>query len=257
MTDAAAGIAEAAPPADASTAATQAPTSGAFSFADYVKTLPDEDQAHVAKKNWKDFPDAIKAHRSAESAIGAKVDLPKAGDEAALKAHLQKLGAPADGKYALTIPDGVTIDEGLRTGFEGIAAQAGLLPQQAQALLNWWNEQAAAAGKGMADASAAEQAAKAKVKTDAMAAYETTLGKDQFEAKLGAAQRAAEFAGFMKFDAILNAIEDTEQSQAFIEGFAKLGDLIGTEDQHVDGHGRGGPPSAPLPLANRLYPNLK
>lgn len=240
-TDAEAGTAPATPSADATT---QAPNSGAFSFADYVKGLPDEDRAHVEKKNWKDFTDPIKAHRNAESAIGGKVDLPKAGDEAALKAHLQKLGAPADGKYELTIPEGVSVDEGLKTGFEATAAQLGLLPQQAQALLNWWNEQAGVAGKSMAEAATATEAAKAKVKSDAMDAYEASIGKDQFEARLGAAQRAAEFAGFMKFDAILNSIEDAEASQVFIEGMAKIGDLIGTEDQHVDGHGRGGPPSA-------------
>ena len=93
MTAENAGAAEATPPDNVTETKTEvaaAPNSGAVSFSDYVKTLPDDLPQHATKKGWKDYGDAIKAPAPAESLIGTNVDLPKPGHHDALKAHLIK-----------------------------------------------------------------------------------------------------------------------------------------------------------------------
>lgn len=252
MTAENAGAAEATPPDNVTETKTEvaaAPNSGAVSFSDYVKTLPEDLQQHATKKGWKDYGDAIKAHAAAESLIGNKVDLPKPGDDAALKAHMIKIGAPADGKYDLDYgaAEGVQVDEGLKGAFEAFLKDNPVPTPIAQNLVKFWN----AAASQAAAAEAARIGGEGEAKQAALTEMQSELGKEKFEATMNDAVRAALVFGLP--DDFLNRFEDKVGTKSFIEGFARIGAHLGTEDQFVDGHGRRGPQDA-KDAATILYP---
>jgi len=253
VTEADAGAAAATPPNDAATniptTDAKAPSPGPSSFLDYVNSLPDGDpnKAHALKKGWKDWTDPIKAHDHAERAIGDKVALPKLDDPDAVKAHLVKLGAPEDGKYDLKVEDGIPVDEGLKSTFEQTAAEIGLLPHQAQRLLDMWNGAAKAAQAEAVKTAEAKDAAKEA----AIEGLRKEWGPDKFEAQMTLATKAAAFGDFP--DELLTALEDTLPggTKSFIECMARIG-ALGTEDQFGQGTG-GQPPASAKSLADRLY----
>jgi len=235
-------VAEAAP-AEANILATteqRAPETGPSPF----EGLPPELKAVAQTKGWKGVEDAVKAYANAEKVIGDKVAMPKT--DAEREALLTKLGAPADGKYDLKVPEGVTVDADLKTGFETLAAKIKLLPAQAQALMDWNNELA----KGQADAAAKAEETKAATKDAALEALKSELGADKFEADLTLATKAAEYGGFP--NDLLNRLEDVMGTKSFVQCMARIG-ALGNEDQFVSGNGRPAPRSD-QDRAARLYP---
>ena len=247
MTEADAGAAAATPPNDAApnnpTTEAKAPSPGPSPF----EGLPDDLKGVPERKGWKSVADAVKAYDNAERAIGDKIAMPKAGDEEALKAHLVKLGAPEDGKYDLKIEEGIPVDEGLKSTFEQTAAEIGLLPHQAQKLLDMWNGAAKAAQAEAVKTAEAKDAAKEA----ALEGLRKEWGPDQFEAQMTLATKAAAYGDFP--DDLLTALEDTLPggTKSFIECMARIG-ALGTEDQFGQGTG-GQPPASAKSLADRLY----
>lgn len=262
MTEADAGAAAATPPNDAApnnpTTEAKAPSPGPSSFQDYVKTLPEDLQAHAAKKGWKDYGDAIKAHAAAESLIGNKIDAPKPGDADALKAHMVKIGAiPPDGNYALQydadLAEGVTVDEGMKSAFEAFLKENPVPQSAAQNLVKMWNGMAAEARKAQEGAAEAEVAAK----DAALESLRKEWGPEQFEAQMTLATKAAAFGAQGMDEGVVDALLNVMESRipggtkAFVQFFANIG-ALGTEDQFGQGTG-GQPPASAKSLADRLY----
>ena len=252
MTEAENGAAQATPPTDAATNIPidqKAPSPGPLSFVDYVNSLPDGDpnKAHALKKGWKDWSDPIKAHDHAERFVGERVPLPKLDDADAVKAHLHKLGAPEDGKYDLKVEEGIPVDEGLKSTFEQTAAEIGLLPHQAQKLLDMWN----GAAKAAHEQAVKSEETKVAAKDAALEGLRKEWGPEQFEAQMTLATKAAALGDFP--DELLTALEDTLPggTKSFIECMARVG-ALGTEDQFGQGTG-GQPPASAKSLADRLY----
>ena len=96
------------------------------------------DAEWLDNKKFGTFEDMLKAYRGLESQIGReKFVLPKGPeDKAGLDAALKALGKPdAPDAYELKLPEG--FDPKLVESYRGIAHEIGLLPQQAQALVEW------------------------------------------------------------------------------------------------------------------------
>lgn len=254
MTEADNGAALATPPTDATIntpTEQKAPSPGPSPF----EALPDDLKTVAQRKGWKSIDDAVKAYDNAERAIGDKIAMPKPGDDEALKAHLQKLGAPEDGKYDLKIEEGVPVDEGLKSTFEKTAAEIGLLPHQAQKLLDMWNGAAKAAQEQAAQSVEAEVAAK----DAAIESLRKEWGPEQFEAQMTLATKAAALGAQGMDEGVVDALLNVMESRipggtkAFVQFFANIG-ALGTEDQFGQGTG-GQPPASAKSLADRLYDN--
>jgi hypothetical protein len=115
------------------------------------------DAEWLDNKKYSSLPEMIKAMRGLESQIGReKFVLPKGPeDKAGLDAALKALGRPdAPDAYDLKLPDG--FDAGLVESYRAKAHEIGLLPHQAQELVQWLDSQDSATAAENAKAAQAE-----------------------------------------------------------------------------------------------------
>lgn len=116
--------------------------------ADWKLALPKELQEDPSLKSITDVANLAKSYVNAQKLIGAdKIVLPsKHATDDDWKAVFTKLGLPADVKdYEVKKPDNANVDDNFITKFKEAAHKSGVLPKQAQALVNWFNEANAAA----------------------------------------------------------------------------------------------------------------
>jgi hypothetical protein len=114
----------------------------------FAESLPEDIRGEAVFKDIKDLGALAKGYVHAQRLIGADpstvLRLPGAdADQAAWDGVYAKLGRPeAADKYAFSdvkLPEGLAVDDGLKTGFQKVAHQAGLNMKQADALYQWWN----------------------------------------------------------------------------------------------------------------------
>lgn len=113
-------------------------------------SLPEELRAEAAFAKFTDVAGLAKSYLNAEKMIGAdKIPLPgKHATEADWQNVFKKLGAPeSPDKYEFTADKGIAMDDGLLKGFKETACKAGILPKQAQGMLDWWNKTQAERGE--------------------------------------------------------------------------------------------------------------
>lgn len=126
----------------------QAANTGAQGYAagDWRLGLPDELRAEAAFKSINDLPTLAKSYLHAQKLVGAdKIPVPsKHATKEDWKTVYQKLGLPIDVKdYTVKEPEAIKgefVDQ-----FKVAAHQAGILPQQAQEVLDWFAQANAAA----------------------------------------------------------------------------------------------------------------
>ena len=113
------------------------------SAADWRSTLPKELQDNETLKKYSSVSDLAGAYVNASKLIGGDklpIPNPKTATAADWENVWNKLGRPALDKYELKFKDGVTIDKEFSEQFKQNAHKAGLLPQQAQALADWFSD---------------------------------------------------------------------------------------------------------------------
>ena len=171
------------------------------------------------------------------------------------KAFYKAIGAPEKGDgYKLPVPDGDT-GEFAKTA-AGWMAEAGLLPHQAQALAEKWNEHVA----GMTEA---QKTAAAKAITDSNTAKDATAKTDDaalknewqsnYDARIEEGKRAIrQFFPEGKAADILTAIEDKIGYGATMRMMQKIG--AGLAEGSARGLGDGQGANAPKSIEDRLYP---
>ena len=171
------------------------------------------------------------------------------------KAFYKAIGAPEKGDgYKLPVPEGDT-GEFAKTA-AGWMAEAGLLPHQAQALAEKWNEHVA----GMTEA---QKTAAAKAITDSNTAKDATAKTDDaalknewqsnYDARIEEGKRAVrQFFPEGKAADIVTAIEDKIGYGATMRMMQKIG--AGLAEGGARGLGDGQGASAPKSLEDRLYP---
>ena len=119
---------------------------------DWKASLSDEVRADKSLENIKDIESLAKSYVHAQKLVGAeKIPVPnKYATEKDWDAVYEKLGRPksADG-YKYQLPEEQKVDETALKNFSAQAHKLGLLPTQAQGVVNFYNEMI---GKQTADA---------------------------------------------------------------------------------------------------------
>jgi len=104
--------------------------------------IPDEYRAEKSLENFKDMGDFVKSYLSAQKIVGAdKIPVPnKFATEDDWKAVFTKLGAPENpDDYKYNFKEG-EVDQELLSTFNQQAHKLGLLPQQAESLIKFYND---------------------------------------------------------------------------------------------------------------------
>ena len=156
------------------------PAAGAGA-ADWRSTLPKELQEDASIKKFPSVEAMAGAYINAQKLIGADkigVPNPKTATAEDWENVWNKLGRPALDKYDIKFGEGVTIDKDFSEDFKKNAHKAGLLPNQAQALADWFSsvnsgaeQKAAAAFKQQFDKQVGE------LKTEWGNAFDAKIGR--------------------------------------------------------------------------------
>ena len=104
--------------------------------------IPDEYRGEKSLSNFRDMGDFVKSYLSAQKIVGAdKIPVPnKFATEDDWKAVFNKLGAPeAPEDYKYNFKEG-EVDQELLSSFNQQAHKLGLLPQQAESLIKFYND---------------------------------------------------------------------------------------------------------------------
>ena len=104
--------------------------------------IPDEYRSEKSLENFKDMGDFVKSYLSAQKIVGAdKIPVPnKFATEDDWKAVFNKLGAPEKPEdYKYSFKEG-EVDQELLSTFNQQAHKLGLLPQQAESLIKFYND---------------------------------------------------------------------------------------------------------------------
>jgi hypothetical protein len=105
--------------------------------------LPEDIRSDGGLRQFKDVATLAKSYVHARSLVGKKgviVPTEKSGDDE-WNGFFKSIGVPDLEKYQLTAPKDRQVDEARLTAFKQQAQKSGLLPKQAQALLDWQTTQ--------------------------------------------------------------------------------------------------------------------
>lgn len=149
------------------------------------------------------------------------------------EAFFNKLGRPDLDKYEVksNLPEGVEVDQVMVDGFKAVAHKAGILPGQAQDLMNWFNEQQTQAGTTLSDQNQADY-------DKSVEGLKTEWG-DGYDRELIVADRALK--EFATTDEIkyLNDIGITSDVN-FTRLFNKIGKGLSEDTFNTESHGHFG-----------------
>lgn len=197
--------------------------------------LDDETSKEKALLNFKSVGDLAKSYVSAKKFLGAdKIKIPNAGssDEEWVETF-KKLGLPetAD-KYEFKLDEKGAIDKDFLANFSPIAHKAGLLPKQAQAVLDFYNGQINETFSTMeAEAKVNLEKNKALLQEEWGEAYNAKLDKARFALK--------EFGGEEMADHLksLGAAADSK----VLSFLAKVGEAVSGDNMPGIKDATGGP----------------
>ena len=199
---------------------------------DWKASLSDEVRADKSLENIKDIESLAKSYVHAQKLVGAeKIPVPnKYATEKDWDAVYEKLGRPksADG-YKYQLPEEQKVDETALKNFSAQAHKLGLLPTQAQGVVNFYNEMM---GKQVADADSVALAQREKAMTE----LKTEWGQ-AFDQKLQKANNVVSQV-FPKGIMSMNLEDGTKigDQPEVIKAFAALADKMG-EDNIVQASG--------------------
>lgn len=228
---------DAAAAAAAKAAADAAPK---FTQETWREMLPADLRSHPSLAKTANVEALTRSYISAQSLIGQDPNrlavIPANGDDAALAAHMDKLGRPKDAtgyklEPAKDGPAWLAPTEPLVKGLTEQAHKLGILPRQLQGIYSWFSGQMASTAKEVEAGRDAAHAAEIKE-------MEAKYPGDQYARLTGDANLAIDFLGGKDFaDALSEAGLGTRL--IVVEGLAKVGALL-REDKVGGGSGGGG-----------------
>lgn len=126
-------------------------TGNGGSSSSWRDSLPDELKSHGSLQNFTDIASLAKSYVHAQQAIGKKGVIPpneKSSDEEWSQFY-KSIGQPELDKYEVKAPEGKQVNEDVVKNFKEMAYKSGLLPKQAQGLMDWYikNEEGAVASQ--------------------------------------------------------------------------------------------------------------
>lgn len=109
----------------------------------WQEILPDEIRNQANVRNFKTVPDVVKAYIHAQKMIGAdKVAISKVPSEAEVREIQERLGLPKEvDKYEVKLPENTALKKEYVDSLKKAAFEAGVLPAQAQKLVEFLNTQ--------------------------------------------------------------------------------------------------------------------
>lgn len=195
--------------------------------------LPEELQKSGSLEAIQDIPSLVKSYINAQKLIGAdKIPMPsKHATPEEWRAVYHKLGLPQDVKdYKIELPKDAAIDESFTPEFAKKAHELGIMPQQAQNLMNWFND---LNKKAMEDASKNYQT---QVQ-EGISSLRKEWGAS-FDQEVAAAQAAVEHLGGPEFKAYL-AKNGLDNDPVLAKVFAKVGAMLKEDGVNVGGNAVG------------------
>lgn len=196
-------------------------------------SLPDDIKSHTAISQFPDVGMLAKSYIHAQSMVGKKgVIVPgeKASDEE-WGSFFKSIGQPERDKYDIKAPEGVQVNPEVLNQFKEMAHKNGLLPKQAQGLLDWYTKyegQVIAQTKAQKDAAEKQSVEQLKVEWG-----------EGFDKQSKLAQMAVNELGgdeFKKYLGDKGLINDTYLAKVF----AKVGKLMGEDKIRGEGGGKFG-----------------
>ncbi len=214
--------------AAAATTQTQATT---ISFPDNWKDALDEDvRKDPSMEAIQDIKNLAKSYVHTKKAFGAdKFTVPgKNATEDDWKETYTRLGLPAKDKYDVKFPE--TFDKGFQDNFKEVLHSNGVLPRQAQKLVDFYNEYTTKAISDSKEQQIGE-------KTNSLNSLKAEWG-DKFNKNIEVAKHT--FQKFVDKETMdyLNQAGFTSDPRVF-KVFTKIGEMLG-EDKIVDPRGSGG-----------------
>ena len=147
--------------------------------ANWRSALPTELQTDPSIQMFNDIPALVKSYIHAQKTVGAdKIVIPgKHATEQDWQGVYERLGLPKDIKdYEIKLAESASIDQEFTDSFRAAAHKAGVLPQQAQKLADWFSEVNAKAETDIANEQKAQHEADiAALKNEWGAAFDKNL----------------------------------------------------------------------------------
>lgn len=202
-------------------------------------SLPEDIKTSPALQSFTDVPALAKSYLNAQSLIGKKGVIPpgeKASDEEWGNFY-DTLGRPPLDKYEVKPPEGVQVDEGTIKWFKENSHKLGIMPKQAQKLLEGYLELEKTTVSQRQQAKDAENKAQLEaLKKEWGAGYDKQVAL----AKLVVKEGGEEFASYLDKSGLGNDVQ-------LIKAIAKFASKYATEDQlRGDGSGKFGKTPAEL-----------
>lgn len=223
------------PPVQAS--GTPAATGAGATSTSWLDSLGDDSlKNEPSLKLFKDPAALAKGWLNAQKMIGAeKIPVPgKHATDEDWQNVFKRLGLPetAD-KYEINLPKDSKFDPAFLTSYKDVALKAGILPKQAQALMEWYQGEAGKAQAGQAGQVEAQAQAQ-KVESDkALASLKEEWGKN-WDQNVSRAQGAVREFGSPELSALLNQT-GMGNHPAFIKLFSKMGGVL--QEDTLKGNG--------------------
>jgi hypothetical protein len=238
------GQGEGAPPA--ANPATAANPTGVVP--DFTSLIPEEFRGHPTLTDIKDVSGLVKSYVSAQAMVGNRIAIPAAdAPPEALNEFYTKLGRPeAPDKYAFkpTVPEGMTVDEGMDKFARELFHKAGLTQKQAEMIYNGYND------KSIEDYTN-YNTLRTSTEQQVIDGLKAEWG-NEFDAKLDRAKYAARTLGGQPFLDFLNET-GAGNHPAFLKTFERISAMLKEDTQFresVNGGGfTSGPQEAQMELA--------
>ena len=198
---------------------------------DWRASLPDDIKADPALQIIQDIPSLAKSYLHAQKMVGSdKISVPSQhATEQDWQQVFRKLGVPEKvDDYKIERPKDASFDDEFVGQFKMKAHAFGILPKQAQNLVNWFNEASKFRAKVLAEGYAAEV-------EKGLGALKQEWGQ-AFDAKLSRANQVLVEAGGEELTKLL-AETGLNNHPLVIKAFAKLGDIVKEDAIPADGGG--------------------
>lgn len=169
---------------------------GGGAAANWRDSLPEELRGHSALQSFSDVTNLAKSFISTKEMVGKKGLIPPGANASPEEwdRFYSDLGRPPVDKYEVKLAEGQNVDPKVLQGFRERAHKAGLLPKQAQEVMDWLGETSSSIAKAHAEAMAAR---KAEAVEGLKKKWGTGFASEVAAARLFATEIGGE--GFMKY----------------------------------------------------------
>lgn len=206
---------------------------GSGAAASWRDSLPEEIRGNATLSKFSDVNNLAKSYIEMQSLVGKKGVFPP--DEKAtpeqLRDFYKSIGQPDLEKFEIKAPEGKKFNEKIIGDFKKIAHESGLLPRQAQPLIDWWIQHEAGTQKANSESAAA------KTKEE-HAALAKEWG-DGFDKQIALARLARKDVVGEELGKILDNPKYADDVHV-VKLLAKVGALLGEDKLRGDGGGKFG-----------------